>query len=635
MTVEARVTPESFTVTEPCDVEVAITCSEELRPGDAVEAQFPHSWTLVSGPSHTRALQTDEPALPHHVSVTADGATFDVAITPRQVNFPEGGTRHGRLITATVREGAVPAGATITLCYANTVAPYVFEKEELWLRVRRRGDGQTGMSAPPPEAPAEAPRLITRGGPAVATRIIVPSGVEPGEMFDVLVVSLDKFENVSSSKFVDRELVLADSGAPVVSGLAFTGSIRVPVALDEPGVYRFVMDGTVSNAVKVAEGRRGPFWGDIHIHTKLSGDGQGTDPYGYAHHVAGLDFGAACDHWDSLGPEGYRIIERWAADADEPGTFVVIPADERNPSALTGHHNLYFRDWDTLREHRALAGEALFDDPTEESAYLAQLDHAKVMLVPHHTGITFGDWKRGRIGAAVDWDAWDDPGLRPVLEIYSHHGQSETYAPQHILAYEFNRMRNPERRANTSTPGPHYAQDWWMEGLRLGCIASSDEHCGQGGRRHSGIAAVWADQLTREGVFDAIRQRRCYATTGERILVEFTVGDVAMGDCGQARAGTVLPVRLKVWGTDRLVRVELLRYRFGEDDAFVPIASVSPRLTSGKHIGHPGPLPETLDATIEMDDTLQVPCVYYARVLQEPLDWPGMAWSSPVWMDLA
>jgi len=26
--------------------------------------------------------------------------------------------------------------------------------------------------------------------------------------------------------------------------------------------------------------------------------------------------------------------------------------------------------------------------------------------------------------------------------------------------------------------------------------------------------------------------------------------------------------------------------------------------------------------------------MYYARVTQEPLDWPAMAWSSPIWIDV-
>jgi hypothetical protein len=244
------------------------------------------------------------------------------------------------------------------------------------------------------------------------------------------------------------------------------------------------------------------------------------------------------------------------------------------------------------------------------------------MLVPHHTGIEWGGGPTAGKGVSVDWDAaGDDRGLRPVIEIYSHHGQSECYAPHHVLSYEFNRMRNPERRSNTSVFGPYYAQDYWLAGRRIGVIASSDEHSGQGGRRHGGIAAVFAKELTREAVFDAIRDRQCYATTGERILLDFSVDGVTMGNCAKRRAGTKLKIELRAWGTATLLRVDILRHRFGKDRGFASIFTAPPR-------------PEGMDFACEIEDEFTGPAMYYARVVQEPLTWPGMAWTSPVWVDI-
>ena len=159
-----------------------------------------------------------------------------------------------------------------------------------------------------------------------------------------------------------------------------------------------------------------------------------------------------------------------------------------------------------------------------------------------------------------------------------------------------------------------------MAGHRLGVIGSSDEHSGQGGRRHGGLAAVWAEELTREGIFDALRQRHCYATTGERILMDFAVDGIGMGDAARRAIGSRLTIRLRVWGTDALLRVEVLRYRFGQDSGFVPILAEAPR-------------PEAWDAEYELEDTFTGDCMYYARVVQEPLQWPAMAWTSPVWVD--
>jgi hypothetical protein len=134
------------------------------------------------------------------------------------------------------------------------------------------------------------------------------------------------------------------------------------------------------------------------------------------------------------------------------------------------------------------------------------------------------------------------------------------------------------------------------------------------------VAAVFASELSRSAVFDALRARQCYGTTGERILVDFRINDCPMGGELRAMTGSPLSIRLRVWGTDILTRVEILRYRVGVDRSFMPLYSAFPR-------------PETLDVEIDVEDTFRLPTVYYARVTQEPAAWPAMAWTSPVWVD--
>ncbi len=592
--IEAVCVPESLPVHEPVNLELRMRCGQKLVAGDTIQVQFPNSWLMISGPSFTRTLQTTDPAADHYVKLECDGCRFEVEITPRHLNYPEGASRHGRLINATIVEGDIPAGRTIVLSYLNTMSSYVAEMETVWLRVKG-------------EAPETAPTLTTTPGEAVALRVIAPSVVCPGEAFDVLIVSLDRFDNCSRTRYEAQTLSL-EGGAVIADSLSFTGSVRIGVTLPQEGVCRFRLGDALSNAVQARQHGR-LYWGDLHIHTRLSHDAMGADPYGYARDVSGLDFAAACDHVESLGDEGYEQLLEWAAAAYEPGRFVSVLADERIPP-ITGHHNMYFRCIERFLAEASREGKRDF---------IGELDPANVMVIPHHTGIAFGDMKHNQHG--VDLAAWDDRDMRPVMEIYSHHGQSECYSPQHALAYEFNRMRNPERRSNTSIHGPHYAQDYWKAGYRLGVIASSDEHSGQGGRRHGGIAAVLADELTRESIFDSIRARSCYATTGERILMEFRVDQTPMGGELSVKKGRAVTVSLRVCGTELLLRVDILRYRFGVDADFAPVLSASPR-------------PESLDAVFEVEETIECPCMYYARVVQEPLAWPGMAWSSPVWIDV-
>ena len=607
MPVRTERTIYAFTVQESCDVEVVARSTDALVPGDTVEFQFPHSWSLVNGPSYTRAFQADDPEAAHYVCVEAPGAAFAMDIRKRHLPYPAGAARHGRHIVATLTEGSVPADTPIRIRYANTFAPYVAETEALWLRVKGT-------------APGKPIELCTRAGPGVDLRVIAPSVVRPGEAFDVLIVSLDRLQNRSTTRHNDVRLSLSD-GTVVADALTFTGAMRVSATLSDEGVFRFHVDDVVSNAVRVSRTGTKLRWGDIHVHSKYSSDGQGSDPYGYARDVSGLDFAAAADHWCSLGELGNLAVEDLAEQAHDPGRFVTLLADERNPAAWTGHHNIYFRNHDAFAEYRDDPDAQANPHNPEFDLTRVATDPPELMIVPHHTGIAFGDLPRDREARGVDLDAVDDRGLRPVVEIYSHHGQSEQYAPQHALAYELNRMRRPERRANTCIPGPFYAHDYWMAGRRLGVIGSSDDHAGQAGIRHGGIAAAWTDYLTRDAVFDAIFSRRCYATTGERILVDFSVDGVAMGCESACDRGHTVSIRLDVWGTRRLLRVDVLRYRFGVDRAFEPILSCAPR-------------PESLDVAFELDDTITHACMYYARVVQEPLDWPDMAWTSPVWIDV-
>jgi hypothetical protein len=611
MVIKAELPKNGFLVAESCDIEVVVWASETLTVGDTVEVQFPNSWLVLSGPSFTRQLQHQDPTGKHYINISTEAspAHFDLEIKKRHLTHPDGIVRHGRHIVATLVEGNVPANTAMRIYYVNTFASELAETDLLWIRVKD-------------QPPVEPVYLTTIAQSAEHIRIIVPSSVEPGSEFEVLIISLDRFDNCSSSKYSDEILSTAD-GRIIQDGLNFTGSIRVPLTLHEEGMTRFRFRDTLSNVVRIGKGVKGPYWGDIHNHSKLSHDGYGTDPYGYARQVSGLEFAALTDHCQSLGEEGYTQAFQWAQEAYDPGRFVTLFADERNPKSWTGHHNLYVRDAEHFQAYASKPDNPEFVDPVKEDHLQTTLDPSAAMLVPHHTGIA---WRKisldEDLSETVDWEACDDAGLRPVMEIYSHHGQSERWEPQHILSYEFNRMRRTERRANASVAGPYYAQDYWMAGRRLGIVGSSDEHSAQPGRRHGGVAAVWTDELTREGVFDALLARRCYATTGERILMEFSVGGIGMGGTDIRIIGDTLSIQLEVWGTSKLLRVEILRYRFGIDTEFEMILSDLPS-------------PESMDFTATLEDTLVGDSMYYARITQEPLEWPDMAWSSPVWIEVS
>ena len=597
----------SFAAAQPCCVRLEAIMAEILSVGDIIEFQFPNSWLMLNGPSYTRKIQTEDEYGEHYVQVLVPhDVLINHSIEAVNLHYPEGEARHERRVSAIITEGTVNPGEKLTILYGNTFAPTTAETEQVWIAINGK-------------PLATLPSLTITALAADSLRIIIPSYADPGETFELLVVSLDCYKNCSSTVY--RDLALCDEYGVMIQPLSFTGSTRIPMSLKNTGVYRFKVNGVYSNAIKIQQNAPKLYWGDLHIHTKLSCDAKGNDPFGYARNVSGLNFAAAADHQESMGSAGYAQMTEWINAIDKPGSFVPIPAVEMNPKKFTGHHNFYFRTMDAFARYEISEKSRFGKNPETIVTAIMQTKPSDVMVVPHHTGIAWRSIKPDTgLGSAVDIDAWEDCGLRPVMEIYSHHGQSEYYAPHHSLAYEINRMRRSERRSNASVNGPYYAQDYWIKGKKIGVIASSDEHFGQGGRSHGGITAVYTDGLTRENIFDAIVNRRCYGTTGERILMEFSLNGIEMGHSEKRPKGEKLFIKLSIWGTAPIIRVDILRFRFDVDRSFTPIFSDYPDNYA-------------LSASYEITDVMESSCMYYARITQEPLEWPDMAWSSPIWLE--
>ena len=170
------------------------------------------------------------------------------------------------------------------------------------------------------------------------------------------------------------------------------------------------------------------------------------------------------------------------------------------------------------------------------------------------------------------------------------------------------------------------SEDWatkfLTQGRRLGIIASTDNHYGNPGhgylrpiddwdRQEIGMAAVavYAAQRTRESVFPALYDRQVYATSGDRIILDFQVDGHPMGT--EYRADSPPTLAVEAVGTAPIRRVEIKK------DSRIA-ATFEPGRTSVKlQWTDPGFDPET-------------PCYYYVRVVQ---DNDEEAISRPVWVD--
>ncbi len=352
--------------------------------------------------------------------------------------------------------------------------------------------------------------------------------------------------------------------------------------------------------------RRQLYFGDLHNHLLVDDGHQGFVDQLFAIHRDRFasDFAATTSHGDSN-----KLLISELAQNDlltevnlAPGRFIAIPGFEWTQGDFVvpraGHrHVIYETPGGPL--YRPTEG---YSDSIREFTEL--MGKTNGMIFAHHIS-------RASAGG-TDW-SYTNIKVEPAVEICSSWGRFEYYQnPGHIRALE---MKNSS------------VQDAWRMGWRLGVIGGSDGH-NLFGDRIQGLTGVYATELTRPAIFEALRKRRCYATTGEPIQIDFRVNGHFMGAEIEASAGPL--IEASVEGTAKLIAVEVVKFDGSK------YASV-----------YRAPLDGTQAKVWWRDPGFRASAFYYLRVTQEAAPaiaarysklpenpFPSeMAWTSPVWVN--
>jgi len=350
------------------------------------------------------------------------------------------------------------------------------------------------------------------------------------------------------------------------------------------------------------------YWADIHVHTVMSWDAwfgaQSVVSYAGAYRMgrdfAGLDFQANTDH---NAPNQYSD-KSWSEMAgttnsfNDPGRFATIVAIEN--SGPTGDKNVYWRG--------DSAPYIVAEAKKDPIALFRKLEDQECIIIPHHVAQDM---------RPTDWrPSFFLPEKELLLEIFSNHGRAEYYGNiPHFSSHSIATMKG-------------YAyQDALARGYRMGVVAASDDHRGRVGS--VGLTGVWAEEQTRESIYDAMKARRCYGTTNPRIILRFSANGHPMGD----EFSSAGPVRIEgsAIGSYRLFSIEVVKN--GETAYVAYPQNVKPWDTS----------PRARKIAFQwVDEDFNSDSYYYLRVTQAPdpcgeEQW-GMpplmdfAWSSPVWI---
>jgi hypothetical protein len=553
----AALTPNQLTAAQIDDFEVLIIVGEGgIAVGGGILVDFPKAWFPSPFPV-TKAVQMENPKAPHFVQTHTSRGDDNLSIRIEKRNVRNKAERFRHLMRITVDQIALMKNDRVVVNFMNTTGPYISGADTVNVYVDADASGQ--FRAIEKQAPYQVAHLD-----AIHANLFTQSQAVVGQPSSVQLSFFDPFFNPALGEAQSVQLV----GVPAENGrpkAVKDGVVQWNWTPKEPGYYwpeatvtldgesRRIQGGPIR--VNAEEPSTKIYWGDLHSHSDISKDAIGYGDYAFARDRTRLDFFASTEHagedgsnendvkGDGITRDDWDAIRKKVAEFYDPGTFVTILAYEC--AFNTGHHNVFFRnDGIPIPARRFPHVMAMWE----------LLEKGNAFSVPHHPGIMWGGGaltatepgifplpkkspRQPRFGPKVDWDAPHDEERRPMLEIYSAHGQSEYYDPNDPLAYEMVRFT-----LAGSGRGEHYARDAWAMGTPIGVIAASDNHFAKPGLSHYGLTAVRAPELTRNAIFDSLLTKQCYGTTGERIILEFELNGTGMGQKGGASgevSGTV------------------------------------------------------------------------------------------------
>jgi len=345
------------------------------------------------------------------------------------------------------------------------------------------------------------------------------------------------------------------------------------------------------------------YWGDVQGHTSLS-DGKGSldDFFAYARDVARLDFVIVTDHDFGNAHPWWMPKENWRLAQEKAEKYTV--ADKF--VALAGY------EWTSQPKYWTEVGEGeiserLFPGPPK-------FYNHKCVYFPSRVKYLFC----AKDAAYMTPDLLADAVAKHGGLIHNAHPSAEEdgrdqfdYKPAHASVITNTEMGPDVMYYDDRTCLLNCEEvvcGFLGRGGKTGFVGGTDTHEGEPAAR----TAVLAPRLTREAIFDALRNRRTYAVSNARILLDFRINGHRMGEeieiAGQPR------IAVDVKGSHTIDEVAVVR-----DGAVVRSSRPGTEAVAFEYV----------------DDTFGEHAYYYLRVTQTDRDAYGnfsRAWSSPIWV---
>ena len=289
------------------------------------------------------------------------------------------------------------------------------------------------------------------------------------------------------------------------------------------------------------------YWGDLHSHCSVS-YGHGSVDQALARAQQQLDFASVTGHafWPDMPTDreqygeiidyhnvGFaRLASNWDAllqrqqSHSRANDFLAFPSYEWH-SLLYGDHNVY-----------AMGPELALQDATTVANLRELVSRENALAIPHHIGYAAG--YRG-----INWDHYCEEAS-PFVEIFSLHGCSLGDHSPYPMLHDM----GPRDHGSTALAG-------WNRGFRFGIVGGTDHHGAYPGSWGDGRMGVFAENLSRQALWDAFAARRVFAATGDRIDARFFINDSPLGSV--ISAGKRRHIAIRVSAADKLDRIDLYK----------------------------------------------------------------------------
>jgi len=349
-----------------------------------------------------------------------------------------------------------------------------------------------------------SPEIALIAGPAARWKALLPSQNIVGEPFRLCIVAEDRWGNptaegvgpvrLKTSSMLgglpDGVLRPRQNGTFIVEELVARepGDISVEI-LSETGAL--LCQSTPLRVIAGAPYRH--YWGDLHAQSEETiGTNSADDYFAYARDKAFIDIVGHQGNDFQITDAFWKRLNELTRQFNASGSFVALPGYEwSGNTGMGGDRNVFYR---TEGKPIRRSSRVLVSDPSNEDCYTANelfaaLDRSNEdAILIAHVGGRYADIKIAHDGR-----------FERAVEVHSTWGTFEW-----LLHDAFDR------------------------GYRVGIVCHSDDHKGRPGATQPGASTFGAiggltcylmPKLDRDAVFEALRQRRHYGTTGTRLYM--------------------------------------------------------------------------------------------------------------------